>query len=218
MNLIDPSYVRWLAAYHLSVARPRALLYSKWVLANLSKAASSSAAQEGAAQVLVALGDHNIRLRRSEEIPIFRALYRYETYYHLFGRNHGERRGGFRHYETNELFFCLFNSWEAEAVGCIDLFVRQRYEEIFNKAKGDLQPQNCRFRLENGIYSYEGSFGLIREYDGKYKHPPAVPGQSTVRYASKNQPSTTNLNGNTLHVRHCLPRPEDDSAPVGGQR
>ncbi|PMD41882.1 hypothetical protein L207DRAFT_511643 [Hyaloscypha variabilis F] len=165
VNLIDPSYVRWLAAYHLSVARPLARLYSKWALANLREAASSSAAQEGAAEALVALNHHDVRLRRSEEIRVFRALYRYETYYHLFGRNHGQRRGGFRHHEINELSFCLFNPWEAEAVGCIDLFVRQKYEDIFDEVKGDLHPKNTRFKLENGIFNYEGSFDLIGEHD-----------------------------------------------------
>jgi hypothetical protein len=118
----------------------------------------------------MAHGYCDIRLSRSEEMRIFRALYRYETYYHLFSRNCGERRGGFRHHEINELFFCLFDPWEAEAVGCVELFVRLRYEDIFNKAKSDLHPENPRFRLENGIYSPEGSFDLDKEYDCKLQH------------------------------------------------
>ncbi|RYP13395.1 hypothetical protein DL767_010753 [Monosporascus sp. MG133] len=165
VNSVDPGYVRWLAAYHISVARPLARLYSEWALANLRKAASSSAVQERAAENPAAHGDLEIRLSRSEEIRVFRALYRYETYYHLFGRNQGERHGGFRHHEINEFFFCLFDPWEAEAVGCIELFVRQRYEEIFNSVKGALHPKNTRFRLENGTYNPEGSFDLDGEHD-----------------------------------------------------
>lgn len=180
VNSVKPSYVRWLAAYHLSVARPLASRYSEWALTNLREAASSLAAQEGVAETLVAHNGHDIGLKRSEEIRVFRALYRYETYHHLFGQNHGRRAGDFRHHVINELFFCLFDPWEAEAVGCLDLFVRQRYEDIFNKIKGDLQPQNVRFRLENGIYNYEGSFDLEGEHDGKHDLPPTLPGQETL--------------------------------------
>ncbi|KAH8774578.1 hypothetical protein F5883DRAFT_627792 [Diaporthe sp. PMI_573] len=126
VSSLDPGNVRWLVAYHLSVARPLASQYSKWALANLTKAASSSPGEEGDAESPAVHRGHDTRLSRSEEIRIYRALYRYETYHHLFGRNQGKRRGAFRHHEINELFFCLFDAWEAEAIGCVELFVRQR--------------------------------------------------------------------------------------------
>ncbi|KAL2144764.1 hypothetical protein VTI28DRAFT_8610 [Corynascus sepedonium] len=166
LHSVDPGYVRWLAAFHLSVARPLARWYSTWAVANLVQAVSSSAGQEAAGEITTAARDQNVRtLSRSEEIRIYRALYRYETYHHLFGRNQGKRQGGFRHHEINEIFFCLFDPWEAEAVGCIDLFVRDRYQAIFDQVKGDLHHTNPRFRLANGISNPEGSFDLDGEHD-----------------------------------------------------
>ncbi|TGJ80527.1 hypothetical protein E0Z10_g8232 [Xylaria hypoxylon] len=158
---IDPGRIRWMVAYHISVARPLARLYSNWALANLKRAVLSSTGQQGAA----APDDHDIQLSRSEEIRVFRALYRYETYHHLFGQNQGQRQGGFRHHEIHDLFFCLFDPWEAEAVGCFHVFVRHKYEDIFNRVKADLHPRNARFRLENGVYNPDGSHDLEIEHD-----------------------------------------------------
>jgi hypothetical protein len=191
-------------------------MFSNWALANLRKATSSLTTQEGAAKAVLKVKDNDIRLKRSEEIRIFRALYRYEAYYRLFGRNRGRRHGAFRHHEINELFFYIFDPWEAEAVGCIDLFVRQRYKDIFDEVKEDLHPQNIKFRQEDGVYNYDGSFDLTVEHDGKHDLPPHVKDrQSTMRYAGKKQFSSANLAGNRLHGRHHLSRPENDSAAIG---
>ncbi|KAK7430734.1 hypothetical protein QQZ08_002778 [Neonectria magnoliae] len=179
LNSIDAGFIRWMAAYHLSVARPLAGRYCKWAHANLRRAVSSSRAQKQPVEGSDVPEDVDICLERSEEIRVFRSLYRYDTYHHLFGRNQGKRHGGFRHHEINQHFFCLFNPWEVEAVGCIDLFVRQKYEEIFDAVKDDLNPQNSRFRLENGIYNPDGSFDLIGEHDGKQNCPPVH--QASIR-------------------------------------
>lgn len=194
-------------------------MFSKWALANLRKSNSSLTTQEGAAKALLKVSDNGIKLKRSEEIRIFRALYRYETYYHLFGRNRGRRHGAFRRHEINELFFCLFDPWEAKAVGCINSFVRQRYEDIFGEVKEDLHPKNIRFRQEDGVYNYDGSFDLIVEHDGKHDLPPHVKERkSTMCYPSKKQFPPANLTGNRLHGRHHLSRPKNDSAAVGNRR
>ncbi|KAM5376430.1 hypothetical protein ACJZ2D_005484 [Fusarium nematophilum] len=165
VDSIPPSSVRWMAATHVSVARPLARRYTKWALSNLREASSPPASQDGAAESTSVPEDHDISLTRNEEIRIYRALYRYHTFYHLFGRNKGTRRGGFRHHEVNETFFCILDPWDAEAVGCIELFVRDQYEDIFYKVKADLHPKNPRFRLPNGIYNPEGSFDLDAEHD-----------------------------------------------------
>jgi hypothetical protein len=163
MNSISPNCVRWMAAYQISVAQPLVRLYSNWALANLGKAAGD----EDAADVPMSNHSHGTKRSRSEEIRISRALYRYGTFYHLFGRNKGARIGGFRHHEINEIFLCFFDPWEAEAVGCIDRFVRQRYEDIFNEVRNDLSDTNPRFRQENGLINPVGSFNLVGEHDGK---------------------------------------------------
>ncbi|KAJ8122620.1 hypothetical protein ONZ43_g1232 [Nemania bipapillata] len=146
IKTIRPSRLRWMAAYHISVARPLALSYGNWALTNLERAVLSSTGQQGATasdiEEAAAVGGeehratehgYDIELSRSEEIRIFRALYRHETYHHLFGQNTARRVGAFRHHEVHALFFCLFDPWEAEAVGCIDTFVRAAYGFIFDQ-------------------------------------------------------------------------------------
>ncbi|KAI0184930.1 hypothetical protein EV127DRAFT_515670 [Xylaria flabelliformis] len=178
MKSISPGRIRWMVAYHISVARPLARFYSNWALANLKKAVLASTSQQGTAETEVnevaekeivddaaAQDDQDTELSRSEEIRFFRALYRYETYHHLFGRNQGRRLGGFRHHEIHDLFFCLFDPWEAEAVGCIETFVRFKYEDIFNQVKTDLHPRNARFRQDDGVYNPEGSHDLDMEHN-----------------------------------------------------
>ncbi|PKK47516.1 hypothetical protein CI102_9844 [Trichoderma harzianum] len=126
LQSIDSGYIHWMAAYHISVACPLARMYSSWALDNIKKTISSSVARNGTETLPIAQDSRGVNLSRSEEIRIFRALYRYETYHHLFGRNKGRRHGGFRHHEINEIFFSQFAPWEAEAVGCVDIFIRQK--------------------------------------------------------------------------------------------
>ena len=159
VSLLDPSDVRWLAAYQLSVALPMARWYSAWALANLEQA---TIAATGSAEDVRSWG--NMSPSRSEERRVLQALYRYETFHNLFGQNESMRLGGFRHDEINEIFFCLLDPWEAEAVGCIDLFVRQRYENIFDQVKEDLHPRNPRFELEE---KSAGSFDLVDKLSGR---------------------------------------------------
>lgn len=166
---VSPSNTRWLAGFHLTVARPLARRYSMWALANLTAHATSSSADgREAAQAAFAAADQGVTLSRSEEIRLYRALYRYETFSHLFGRNRGKRRGGFLRDQINELFFCLFDPWEVEAVGCIDLFIRLKYEDIFSEVKWDLDPANPRFEAESACSQKpQGSFDLEIEHDGE---------------------------------------------------
>ena len=163
VSSLDPSDVRWLAAYHLSVALPMARWYSAWALANLEQATMAATEPAGNARSL-----ENMPLSRSEERRILRALYRYETFHHLFGQNESMRLGGFRHEEINEIFFSLLDPWEAEAVGCIDLFVLQRYENILDHVKEALDPENSRFEREE---KSGWSFDLVGKRLGRFTAP-----------------------------------------------
>lgn len=174
LQSIDSGHIHWMAAYHISVACPLAPMYSSWALENVKKTISSPVARNGTEALPIAQDSRGVSLSRSEEIRIFRALYRYETYHHLFGRNKGRRHGGFRHHEINKIFFSLFEPWEAEAIGCVDIFIRQKYKVIFSDVKQDLHPQNARFRLEKGTLNPEGSFNLDGEHDGKQESWPAI--------------------------------------------
>ncbi len=113
-------------------------------------------------------------LSRSEERRIFRALYRYEIFCHLFGRTlrhrRGHRWGGLRGRQINEHLLCLFDPWEAEAIGCVDLFIRERYKLLFEEVKWDLSPQNPKYnKLPRG--RHDRSFDLEGLFNGRCPKP-----------------------------------------------
>ncbi|KAI1261456.1 hypothetical protein F5Y18DRAFT_431301 [Xylariaceae sp. FL1019] len=126
---IDPRCTEWLVAFHMRVARPLARLYTGWALRTLRTARNGIA--EWRTEQQVAAEAHNGTagstkvqnfvhvdsedgLSRAEEI--FGALYRYQTYQHLFDRNEATRRGTLLGHENNELFFCIFGPWESSGL------------------------------------------------------------------------------------------------------
>lgn len=141
---ISCSDIHWLCSFHLSVTLPLAEFFCHWAYTNLTRAAASSEnaiQDEPAATQRMDLS----LLSNSERIRVMRALYRCETYYHLFGQNKGNRSGGFRDSEITEIFFNIFQPWEAEETGCIDLFIQTEYTHVFNEVKADLHPSSPRF-------------------------------------------------------------------------
>ncbi|KAI3336499.1 hypothetical protein HD806DRAFT_528105 [Xylariaceae sp. AK1471] len=167
-NSLTPYTVQWMVDYHNSVARPLARRYSFWALENLQNEAVSSLSSVKLAtprNAKRAYDGHSVEISRSEEIRIFRALYRCETYHNLFGYNAGIRHGGLPPYKVNDIFFNLFAPWEAEAVGCIDAFARQQYEDIFQKVRVYLHPRHPRFRAQlQRQLQYENVFDQLQEY------------------------------------------------------
>ncbi|KAI0436547.1 hypothetical protein F4803DRAFT_572328 [Xylaria telfairii] len=153
LKSLPPSRVRWMAAYHTSVALPLLRRYASWALGNFEKVAIALATRNGTTHV-----GHRIELSRSEEIRVLRALYRHETYNHLFGINMGHREGDFFMNEIQDLFFTIFEPWECEAIACVDTFARGQYDGIFDKIRDGLHPNNPRFSQYPA-----GSFDLSRE-------------------------------------------------------
>lgn len=157
---ISCSDIHWLSSFHLSVTLPLAEFFCHWAYTNLTRAAAlpeSASQDEPAATQKMDLS----LISHSERIRIMRALYRCETYYHLFGRNKGDRFGGFRHSEIAEIFFNIFQPWEAEEIGCIELFIQTKYTHVFNEVKADLHPDSPRFDDQRG--------GRGPEPDGSYE-------------------------------------------------
>ncbi|KAH6854537.1 hypothetical protein B0I37DRAFT_362267 [Chaetomium sp. MPI-CAGE-AT-0009] len=167
VNSLQPGLCRWLAAFHLSVIRPLGLHYAKWALENLKRASVASlGGQEVAEAEAETAPDRQPTLSRSEEIRIFRALYRYEIFCHLFGCNKGGRRGDFSDVEINEIFIGLFDPWEAEAIGCIDLFLRDKYKDIFEQVKWDFCEENPKYWHPSGARNSLPDFDLDGSFDG----------------------------------------------------
>lgn len=182
---ISCSDIHWLCSFHLSVTLPLAEFFCHWAYTNLTRAAASSgnAIQDepAAAQKM----DLSL-ISNSERIRIMRAVYRCETYYHLFGRNKGDRWGGFRHSEIAEIFFTIFQPWEAEEIGCVDLFIQTEYTRVFNEVKADLHPDSPGFDDQRGGRGPEpdGSYELDRFWDGELNsNTPTLLGDSTYSFS-----------------------------------
>ncbi|KAI0538974.1 hypothetical protein GGR58DRAFT_512654 [Xylaria digitata] len=150
---LPPSRVRWMAAFHISVTRPLARRLVFCGLENLRGDVPS------AAHV------HDIELSRSEEIRTFRALYRHETYHHLFGQHMGYRGGGFEYHDINEIFFGLFDPWENEAIGCVDNFLRQQWGDIFDEVRDDIDTQAIKRKLGCDVFTFDGVYDLYKSRD-----------------------------------------------------
>lgn len=148
--LISCSDIRWLSSYHLSVILPLTGFFCHWAHTNLARAATSS--ENAIRDEPAAIRKMDLSLiSNSERTRIMRALYRYEIYHHLFGYNEGERWGSFMDSEIADIFFTIFQPWEAEEIGCIDLFIEREYTHVFNEVKADLHPKSPRFdHLWNG--------------------------------------------------------------------
>lgn len=138
------SDLRWLSRFHQSIIVPLTELFCHWAFTNLARAVESSgnAIQgEPAATSKMELS----LISDSERIRVMRALYRFQIHCHLFGRNRGTRVGAFLDREIIAIFFNIFQPWEREEIGCIELFIQTKYTHIFNQVKADLHPTSPRF-------------------------------------------------------------------------
>ncbi|KAK6850629.1 hypothetical protein PG987_000263 [Apiospora arundinis] len=138
IDAISSEGLYWLATFHTTVAIPLFKLYPRWALANLKKASSLSKEDKPMSKAASKQIEREeaISLSRSEEIRVMQAIYRHETYNHLFGQAEDQRDGSFTNYDIHGVFFCKFEPWESEAIGCIDVFLRDQYKGIFDKVKG----------------------------------------------------------------------------------
>jgi hypothetical protein len=165
---IRPWIVQSMAYYHNNIARPLARRYGFWALENLQRegiAASAGGFLATPRRAKRVNDGGGVVMSRSEEARILRAIYRCETYYNLFGYNGGVRHGGFMPYKVDDMFFNLFNPWEAEAIACIDTFARQQYSDLFQQVRAALHPRHPRFRVQlTRQLQYEAVFESLQEY------------------------------------------------------
>lgn len=156
--------LQWMVAYHLTVARVICSIYSQWALSNMKTTLSL----ENCINEVQQSPNDDSSLTRSEQVRIYRAIYRYETYHNIFGQNESARQGSFPIYDISEIFMCLFDPWDAEAIGCIDLCLREKYEDVFLRVKSALQPSDVRFQpINNRFLNPAESYDFYLEHDGK---------------------------------------------------
>lgn len=162
------SDLRWLSSFHQLTVLPLAEFFCRWAHTNLSRAAVSSENAIQDEQATTQKMDLSL-ISNSERIRIMRALYRCETYYHLFGRNKGNRFGFFRDTEIAEIFFSIFQPWEAEEIGCVEFFIQTEYTHVFNEVQADLHPKSPRFddQWDGRGQEPDGSYELDILWDGE---------------------------------------------------
>lgn len=170
---VDSTDISWLCAFHSSVVLPLADMFCKWAFANLKSLALSSAEEtaHGGPEPKAEATDLSA-LTESERTRILRALYRCETYHNLFGENDGTRIFWFRRSEITDIYFHIFEPWEAEEVACIDSFMRSKYTDVFNKIKADLHPLSSRFDGQRGGGDFldpDGSHELDDWWGGEFQ-------------------------------------------------
>lgn len=159
---LDISAVHWLVRFHVFIAIPLSKAISRWAMANMSKDTSFHSPAIDAA----ASGEFS--LSRPEQCRVLQAIYRTQTYHHLFGANNAKRPGLFRYDAIQEIYFGLFKPWETETIASVDMYIRDFYQHIFDEITEDLDPENPRYFLENGARHLAGSFDLESEGDGKH--------------------------------------------------
>ncbi|KAI0423748.1 hypothetical protein F5Y09DRAFT_336333 [Xylaria sp. FL1042] len=157
LKSLPPSRVRWMAAYHISVARPLVRRYGSWALQNLRNEAMPPDAGKSTPN-----DRHNTELSRSEEVRIFRALYRYETYCHLFGMNRGRYDAEFHCEQISQIFLCLFHPWEAEAIACLYTFFREQWHTVFVEVRDDIRIDHMNWMRCSPV-DHEESYDLYEE-------------------------------------------------------
>lgn len=148
------AHLRWLAHYHTMIVLPVAGSLTSWALAGLEEAAASAVMEQTARtdpDILDFAGAYSADLSGSEMTRITRALYRYATYYHLFGPSNGCETS-FSTSDIVNLYWEQFEPWEAEEIGCIDVFMRQEYEAVLPRAKEELHPLHPR-NIEHLLYN-----------------------------------------------------------------
>lgn len=170
IRLLSRAQLRWLAAFHVSVARPVADCYRSWTASNLATANAclnreQHAVSEDGGEIK---SPWDREVSRNEEIQVLRAIYRYETFYHLFGHGYGVRRGGFSRDEIDMLFFQLFTAAEVNSIGHLDLFAWQKYDSVSDNAKEYLHHYSGVFGQPWKPPNAFKTFDLMAEYEGKH--------------------------------------------------
>ncbi len=160
---LEPTDMQWLVTFHLSVARPLTRMYGKWALENLARGVDDQTEQhQGQRQ--------DTTLSRSEEIRIMRAVYQCQTFQHLFGRNGAGCYRFYHHHEVNSLFLANFDPWEAEAIGCVDRFLRERYKLVIEQVRHDL-PRPEEFDYLEAPSDGEAEDSASEDEHGIHKDP-----------------------------------------------
>lgn len=126
-------------SFHTSIIQPLAQKFTLWALDNLAKMTGSAHIHEP--------------LSRTEETRLLRALYRFQLCANLFGAQPDQRyvngrisfNFDFEPLDILLLFVDLYEPWEVEEILCISLFAKDKYNQIFDAIRWDVDENNPKF-------------------------------------------------------------------------
>ncbi|ROW13982.1 hypothetical protein VPNG_04093 [Cytospora leucostoma] len=160
--------LRWMACFHTSIVRP---LVSRFVARALARkpGPSSVSSSDSASFLQSDIGDRE--LSGTESTRLLRALYRLETFCHLFGGSQYQS-SAFMGQVFSPVFFSDFDPWEVEEICCVHDLVKDRYEKIVAEVRWEFDEKNPKF-ADDLSFEPQGSFAIERDYDGTPACPPA---------------------------------------------
>ncbi|KAI1312011.1 hypothetical protein F5Y03DRAFT_341089 [Xylaria venustula] len=130
-----------MAGHYLSVVRPQVRRFAHWALENLSSMPMD---------LILPWDAEDIKISRSEEVRILRAIYRHEVYFHLFGQNLGEHDEGLVDLAEDDWplleriqpyfdYISRFLPWEIEAMDCFNEYVQSQWADILAQFREDVE-------------------------------------------------------------------------------
>ncbi|KAK2743522.1 hypothetical protein FQN57_004819 [Myotisia sp. PD_48] len=129
---------------YFSVIRPLQKHFTEWALANLAKEN----------KIIQFCSDSDELCKppsRSEELRMLRALYRFQLLCNLFGRGpHILKRPPTITSDFSDMlniFFCIFEPWEVEEIGCIYFFAEQKFDQIFDAMPLDIYKETFQLQV-----------------------------------------------------------------------
>jgi hypothetical protein len=140
-----------LLLYHIKIVKPLMRRYQIWALKNLFNEVCHSLEQDGKPLTETTQGVQ-VQLSTTEDKRVIRALYRFQAICNIFGL--GSQRPGTEsssYEDTNpfpdigppdivELYFSIFEAWQAEELTCICRFIDYSYDKILDYICEDLRP------------------------------------------------------------------------------
>lgn len=142
-----------LVTFHNSIIKPMARHLTGWLLANLAKITESPGLHRQS------------QLSRSEELRVFRGLYRFQLACFFFGRPRNPEFSDLNVFGSESerlsiIFLFLFEPWEVEEITCVHDYVKEHFIQIFDQIRWDVHPDNPRFADQPRAPTPEGAFDL----------------------------------------------------------
>ncbi|OJJ46464.1 hypothetical protein ASPZODRAFT_132541 [Penicilliopsis zonata CBS 506.65] len=173
--------VAGMMAYHIGVVMPLLRQYAGWALDNLSREtedttheakditheAKDTTYNDTTYKSEDTTRDANETLTMTEETRLMRALYRFELCSNLFGVR--TERPTFEGIDIRITLERLYQPWEIEEISCIHTFVRDKFTQVFDEIRWDVDEDNPKYAGHQRPPTPDGVFDLVNQVDSFLK-------------------------------------------------